>query len=219
MKYQYFQGNWDLFDNNIVKRNFLDLFKLHFPEISEKDAILSTQLYDRMSYLNLSYHNPKHILSIFDFADLHQIALTKNEKLIIWFHDVIYRPDRTDNEQRSAEFAVALLAPFVGYEDLKYIFEGISFTGRHLQPGPTPFNLILDLDIHNMTNRNVFLMQSDLVVKEYADYFEIDLNEVKIKRKEFLSSLLNKGCIYRTEYFKNRFETIAVNNIDYILNI
>src|SRR5947208_5249742 len=60
-----------------------------------------------------SYHTLEHLAEMFKVAG--KLADAANDpmavQLAIWFHDAVYDPRATDNEERSATLAVELLTP------------------------------------------------------------------------------------------------------------
>ena len=72
---------------------------------------LYAHLCDRYTEPQRAYHTLQHIEeSLVLFASVHHLAENPVDvELAIWFHDVIYDPKASDNEERSTGFAVGAL--------------------------------------------------------------------------------------------------------------
>lgn len=94
----------------------LDILQIYWgrmllPLVAEAEVVYA--VFDRLiaaySEPHRHYHNLEHLTEMFKVAGRlpsdNRLALT----LAIWFHDVVYDPQRNDNEDRSAECAAAWL--------------------------------------------------------------------------------------------------------------
>ena len=69
-------------------------------------------------------------------------------QLAVWFHDIIYDPRASDNEEQSAAYATAVLHPFLQPEILNRIEQLILATKSHqAADGDTDAQLLLDADL------------------------------------------------------------------------
>lgn len=177
----------------------------------------------RMSEDGLHYHTPPHVLNIFQFAKDNNIELENWEKTAIYFHDAVYLPLGTPgmSENCSAQFFQTLMKPFIlksdgqiDYNELLKISTAITVTSLHCDATVKPeWHKILDLDLFGFAlppEENEYF--NSLVKKEYVE-FGIKSEDYDIKRKEFLNKLISKGFLYRTELFRDKFETVAMENI------
>jgi predicted metal-dependent HD superfamily phosphohydrolase len=166
------------------------------------------------------YHSPLHFLSILSFAQTNGISLENWELLAIYYHDAIYRPSSKKNEINSIQFMNSLLTDTgVKKEILTKASFGIQATAMHLDTHVDPdCEKILDLDLHGFSfHYEKYIINSENIHDEYINpdplFDGITENEFVSGRIKFLNSLLSKGFIFRTEMFKNNWETIAKNNI------
>lgn len=138
------------------------------------------------------YHNLNHLLSLTEDIDniyKGKVSEKEYEKLILTslFHDIIYDPTRTDNEEKSAEFFINCCLE-KSDKDILEIKQAI-----------------LDTKTHNSTNslsEKFNKLDMSIVEKDYDKLVEWEngiYNEYKsfgsiykIKRLEFLESLLDK---------------------------
>ncbi len=141
---------------------------------------------------NRHWHNQEHLFDILeqintDYDDGH-ISLTEKKKLqmVALFHDIVYDPSRTDNEERSAEFMVSLSE---NKESIKDIYQAILDTKTHTSTTPLSekFNKydmsIVERDFDSL------LKWEEGIRKEYSMYSDIEYKDGRVK---FLESLLDK---------------------------
>lgn len=125
----------------------------------------------------------------------------------LWFHDAVYDPRATDNEEAS----LALLSVHVGASFRQLILA----TKRHFDPSFEPTDLetqlMLDIDLASFAappGESAYL--SAAIRLEYA---HVPLADYCKARVELLTLLLQKPRIYRTEFFHERLEEKARANI------
>src|SRR5258707_3493080 len=82
------------------------------------------------------YHSLTHIEALVSLAHQHQGALADPEafEAAIWFHDAIYDTRRHDNEEKSADLAVARLAGMTVPDRIARIAAMIRATAGHRVP-------------------------------------------------------------------------------------
>jgi len=167
---------------------------------------------------NRHYHTWYHILFMFDKAIEYfpgpnpgdaidsKTFLTPSELLAILFHDAIYVPDQKDNEGRSIDLMVSLMAGFgVPLTEFCWASRCIKETANFnsiVRDEST--HAVLDLDLCALANPyNDFIIQNRLISKEFP-------NIPEIKRKKFLYQFLSKKKIF---YKLTHLEEKARNNI------
>ena len=160
------------------------------------------------------YHTTQHIKAMLNHFDavIEFVERPDEMELAIWFHDAIYKTLSKTNELDSAKWAQSFL------EKQGYDKAGIERI----------FNLIM-ATLHNgklKTNDEKIIVDIDLAIlgtpTEVYDKFERNIRkEYKLvpsfiyrkKRKQLLQSFLNNDSIYNMDYFKNKFENTARENI------
>lgn len=208
--------------------NFTEFMRDTFDMKELTAKSIAYAVFYRMYDHALSYHTPIHVLSMFQFADKINnegapsfFDLGPCEQLAIWFHDSVYVPTagEGENEFNSTMFMNAMLKPFV--KDKRILAEAgemIGETAYHMGP-EFPMDgygyiraVVLDLDLSSFSfEYEKFAKVSELVAKEYREVYTPD--EFIAGRKAFLEKLLTKGFIYRTPYFRERFEDRAKDNV------
>lgn len=162
------------------------------------------------------YHNTSHIYNMLiqlqDFS--HDIVDIDALKFAIWYHDIIYKSTKKDNEEKSADFA-------------KKCLKTINFNQKRTE---NVQKLIISTKKHQLiikeNNDNAYLLDLDLSIlgtpwETYKVYIENIRKEYKIYpnfmynpgRKKVLMQFINRDRLYFTDRFKNKFETQARLNI------
>ena len=166
-----------------------------------------------------AYHTLRHLQQL--FGQFEQIKHKLNEPHIIalalFYHDVVYDPLRTDNEQKSAEYAAETLRPYLSAEQCEYLYALIMMTANHQLTG---------LSDPDKINDAAYLLDMDLSIlaapwpqyERYAqavrqEYSHVSLAEYRTGRMAVLNRLLAHPKLYLTCYYYERLETPARANI------
>lgn len=165
---------------------------------------------------NRHYHNLSHLYHMFlqleDFKT--EIEDLDSLKLAIWYHDIIYKSTKKDNEEQSADFA-------------KECLKSLNFEEKRLNKVE---NLIISTKKHqiilNENNDNAYLLDFDLSIlgsdwETYLSYTQQIRKEYKIYpnfmynpgRKKVLNHFLERETLYFTDRFRNKFEVQARENL------
>jgi predicted metal-dependent HD superfamily phosphohydrolase len=133
----------------------------------------------------------------------------------IYYHDIIYKPTKRDNEHQSALIFEKRISQtsFTYLSDCKAQIEAIK---EHKLTNDNDTNILLDLDLSILGKS----------AKEYEKYCENIRKEYQIYpdfmyrkgRKEFLKNILELDSIYKTDFFKQEYETQAKENLRNELN-
>lgn len=165
------------------------------------------------------YHNAQHLEALFLWIDKYQAELQDIELVqwAIWYHDIIYRSRRRDNEEQSAIFAQARMAK-VGFSQKKIatVMAYIRATAQHLSVeanGDLAYFLDFDLAILG-TSRSVYEKYTVAVRKEYA---QVPGFLYRRGRKKVLHYFLASDRLYRTKELHDLLEERAVGNLQWEL--
>lgn len=185
-------------------------------EIGAKDDGLAVfqELVALYSEPHRHYHNLHHIADCLDEFDAarhvarHPLAI----ELGIWFHDAIYDPRASDNEEKSAELAEKRITEAGGDEDLRASVTALVMAtkshGRSAH-GSSPFICDVDLSIFGKPESRFWEYEAQ-IRKEY-DWVPIAI--FAAKRAEILEKFLACGRIYSTQQFFDRYEKQARANL------
>ena len=163
------------------------------------------------------YHTLTHILALLDAADgaAAQLQDATVVELAVWFHDAVYEPLRSDNEEKSAELAREFLAATslsaARQERVGFLIER---TKDHTLPQPPN-----DSDL-------LFFLDADLSIlgapeARYQDYARQVRQEYRMVpgllyrrgRRKVLQKMLAAPALYRTADYHTRLEAAARRNL------
>lgn len=192
------------------------------PLFAAKEVFIKSEEEDAFNkfievYQNRPYHNLIHLAYMFNMLEISNISPERKSDLIlaIFYHDFVYDTARTDNEAASAAAAYGC------YGEHLYVMTGINFdnvqnlimTTTHNQNNLTgDMALIADLDLSILGtfNKNAWLDYNNAIRKEYAAYSDQEYCPARIA---VLQSFLDRPRIFHTDFFHNRFEAKARENI------
>ncbi len=130
----------------------------------------------------------------------------------LYYHDIIYNPLKTTNEEKSAAFAenrmqvIDVPKPIVGN-----CVQQILATKKHLLSTDNDTNIFTDADLGILGRPwEVYEKYYKQVRKEYALYPDLIYNP---GRKKVLQHFLQMQQIFKTDYFFELFEAQAKANI------
>ncbi len=157
--------------------------------LAECGFINPAVILDKYNEPHRYFHNWDHIVYMFELAEEKTIKLTDGLFLAIIFHDIVYNPMSTTNEQDS----VNLYDLFSRKETLnpeldELVFEAILSTRDHK---PVPGNIISEqlcfLDMHILSMPYPKLLEYEK--KIFKEYQFADWYDYQEKRIEFLSNV------------------------------
>ena len=160
------------------------------------------------------YHNLQHLENMFkelcecydDIQDWDTILFS------LFYHDIIYNATKKDNEEKSADIAVNRLKQ-IEYPESKIAlcYQQILATKSHILSSNNDTNLFTDADLSILGSAwQEYELYYKQVRKEYAIYPDFLYNP---GRKKVLQHFLDMENIFKTEFFKNKYENIARDNI------
>ena len=138
--------------------------------------------------------------------------------LAIAWHDVVYNVLKQNNEEKSAEFAVARLKQTTfPTEQTERCRQLILATKKH-EPADEETNLFTDADLSILgaplvcvDTDQCYQQYTQHIRKEYSIYPNVVYNP---GRKKVLQHFLNMPRIYKTDYFFDRYEKQARVNLE-----
>ncbi len=161
------------------------------------------------------YHTTEHLLAVLDHVD----ALAGHAddpdavRLAAWFHDAVYRPDRSENEERSARLAVrALTEAGLPAQRVALVARLVLLTTGHApEPGDRDGEVLCDADLAVLGGTpEAYAAYAAAVREEYAFVPDEDF---RAGRAAVLRQLLALPALYRTEAARARFDAAARANL------
>ena len=160
------------------------------------------------------YHTVTHLCECFYWFDkikdkLNNPALVA---LALFYHDIIYEPTSTHNEQNSAIFAKNALADLLSDDDLAQIHCYIIATKDHINPSADgDLDYLLDIDLAILgADKDRFDEYNAQIRREFA---WVDDTLYHIKRKQVLNDFYQKTPLFITPYFYGVLEIPAKANL------
>ena len=131
----------------------------------------------------------------------------------IFYHDVIYDSTSKVNEEKSAEFSKERLTSLgLNHEDIQKVYLQILATKSHKKSDDEDTNFLLDTDLSILgKDDEVYLEYTKQIRKEYSIYPDF---LYKPGRKKVLEHFLQLENIFKTDYFKRKYEVQARKNIE-----
>lgn len=164
-----------------------------------------------------AYHTAEHLVECFEHLDaaLRSSAISPSDvaalELAIWFHDAVYEPRAQDNEVRSANFARLALAQ-VAAVSVERICALILATEHHRAALDGDQELLLDVDLAILGADDArFDRYEAQIRKEFAWAPE---EAYRRTRARLLEEFLARPVLFNTEYFRDRFEARARQNLE-----
>lgn len=173
----------------------------------------------RYNEAHRAYHTLHHLKQL--FAQFEQVKHNLYEPHIIalalYYHDVIYEPTRADNELKSADYAVEALQKYLSAEQCQHIYALIMMTATHQLDKLTDDDkrsdaaYLLDMDLSVLgAAGSEYELYASAVRKEYA---HVPVTDYCIGRTAVLKGLLAHPRLYLTDYYFERLEKQARDNI------
>ena len=166
-----------------------------------------------------AYHTLRHIQQLFEQLDQIKDKLYEPHiiALALYYHDVIYDPRRSDNELKSAEYAVEALSHYLSAEQCQHIYALIMMTATHQVNKSANENKIsdaaylLDIDLSILGGSwSEYQQYAQAVRQEYAHVTKVNY---RVGRITVLQKLLTHTTLYLTDYYHSRLEEQARDNI------
>ncbi|GHH75999.1 hypothetical protein GCM10018781_46220 [Kitasatospora indigofera] len=161
------------------------------------------------------YHTTEHLRAVLDHID----ALAGHAddpdtvRLAAWFHDAVYKPDRSENEERSAALAVrALTEAGLPERQVAEVARLVRLTvTHHPEPGDRDGEVLCDADLAVLGGPpEAYAGYAAAVREEYAFVPDEDF---RAGRAAILRGLLALPALYRTPAALERFDAAARVNL------
>ncbi len=161
-----------------------------------------------------AYHDLSHLVYCLEQLDAHRdVAESADEvELALWFHDAVYRPAKSDNEERSAEWARAAVVETGLDAELADRVAALVLATRHGEaPEDADGRLIVDVDLSILGSPPDAYDRYEAAVRR--EYQWVPRFLFRRKRREILESFLERDAIFLTAPFFERYESRARSNL------
>lgn len=175
---------------------------------------LHADLRKRYSEPHRAYHTLHHVAECLQLLEQTQ-ALARNGALLelaIWFHDAVYDPRKSDNEQRSADWAQGELRRAGGSVALQEELVALILVTRHDGvPQTEDEQLLSDIDLAILGSGALRFDEYEQQVRQ--EYRHVPTKQFKQGRRRVLTGFLERDRLYGTEWFRTRREQQARDNL------
>jgi predicted metal-dependent HD superfamily phosphohydrolase len=188
---------------------------------------VASQVFDRVhaawSAASRRYHSIEHLIDCLrelDAADARVPAVDLGlAELALWYHDVVYEPRASDCEERSAQQllrdAVTLAIPDASARLAADLVRATAHTQICEASGSPTADLVVDIDLSILGRDFLRFMDYEYAVAE--EYASVPAIAFRSGRRRVLAALLARAHIFRTEYFRDRYEQRARKQIEALL--
>jgi predicted metal-dependent HD superfamily phosphohydrolase len=184
------------------------------PEASDP-VPYAENLLARWSEPQRRYHTITHLAEVLDRVDTlaGHAADPELVRLAAWFHDAVYRPDRSGNEERSARLAERAL-PEAGLtpEATAEVARLVRLTVTHAPaPGDTNGEVLCDADLAVLASPPEGYAAYAAAVRE--EYAFVPDDAFRAGRAAVLRGLLALPELFRTPHGRREWEAAARRNV------
>jgi predicted metal-dependent HD superfamily phosphohydrolase len=161
------------------------------------------------------YHTLAHLVAVLDHVDtLERYAADPDVvRLAAWFHDAVYLPERSENEERSARLAErALPEAGVPQEKTAEVARLVRLTVTH-DPGEDDFDgqVLCDADLAVLASPPHAYAAYTAAVRE--EYHFVPSDAFRAGRSDVLRQLLALPRLFRTPFGQKHWEATARYNL------
>jgi len=197
----------------VLKETFIKLLANYTDNESLRNE-LWTEIEKNYSNTQRHYHTLLHLENI-----LNQLAEVKSEihnwdivLFTLFYHDIVYSSLKSDNEEKSAELAEIRMKQInVPSEIIKNCKTQILATKSHIKSTDSDTNYFTDADLSILGQSwETYSLYCKNVRMEYSIYPDLVYNP---GRKEVLNHFLAMERIFKTDFFYNKFEIQARENL------
>ncbi len=165
------------------------------------------------------YHNATHINDgLVELDSVRDLTAKPEEVEVAWyFHDVVYDSKAKDNEEKSAELARKVLADSgVNLERISRVGNLVLATKHLIVPTKRDAQVLVDIDLSILgKSGEVFDEYESNIRKEYSWVPE---DQFRAGRKAVLRAFSKRPILYSTEFFRDKYEDKARENLARSIN-
>ena len=159
------------------------------------------------------YHNLEHIEACLRELDTARAAALHADaiEMAIWFHDAIYDSHRSDNEEQSAQLAIAACRCLGAAHLCEEVAELIRATNHRAPPTTPDAALLIDIDLSILGTPAAIFDRYELAIR--AEYAWVSAADFRTGRAKVLRHFLDRPRLFTTDQFFARCEKPARENL------
>ena len=161
------------------------------------------------------YHTTRHIEDCFAKLVLLRPQANQPEEieLAIWFHDAVYLPYKSGNEDKSAEWAARFLGEAGATDNLILRIRELILATRHNAIAIDPdTEILVDVDLSILGEDHERYDEFEESVRK--EYRWVPRALYRRERRKILASFLARERIFMTDEFFERYEAQARGNLE-----
>ncbi|TBN02443.1 hypothetical protein EYD45_12100 [Hyunsoonleella flava] len=202
-----------------MTKNLKDEWKQHCLKVSNDLELIEKLWLEIKKQYSLKirhYHNLMHLENMLTHAYSIQDEIKNWQAFLfsIWYHDIVYKPTRKDNEVKSAVLAKIRLKQLNIDEKTSKIIQKLIISTKNHKINLTENNdnaFLLDIDLSILgSDWNTYKNYIQNIRKEYSIYPSFMYRK---GRKKVLYHFLERESLYFTEIFQNKYEEQARKNL------
>jgi predicted metal-dependent HD superfamily phosphohydrolase len=162
-----------------------------------------------------AYHTAEHVRESLAQLDLtRDLAQHPDEvEAALWFHDAVYLPGASDNEEQSAVLARTALSAGAVPAEVSHRIAALVLATRHLTiPSAPDEQLLCDIDLSVLGRPAAEFDEFEKRIRR--EYAWVPEPIYRRERSAVLSRFLRRRSIYQTDQFRLRYEVLARANIE-----
>ena len=181
---------------------------------AESPPGLLEEILERHAEPHRHYHTLEHVMECLGWAEASRAIQTEPAAvdLALWFHDAVYEPLDGHNEARSSRLAEERLTGILPADVVGMIGSAILDT-RHREAPTSPVGeVVVDADLAILGSEPERYERYRKAVRE--EYRLVPGMLYRRRRAAILRVFLERPAIYRTEWFRERLEARARENLE-----
>lgn len=197
----------------MLKQTFIGLLK-NYTDNDRLANELWTEIEKNYSSKKRHYHTLQHLENLLVQLTEVKMEIQNWETILftLYYHDIIYNSLKSDNEDKSAEFAEKRMKQIsVPVELIELCKQQILATKSHIKSTDSDTNYFTDADLSVLGKLwETYSLYCKNVRKEYSIYPDLVYNP---GRKKVLHHFLSMDRIFKTDFLYNKFEIQAKQNL------
>lgn len=204
---------------NVLKKIFIELLSNYTNDSGFINELWS-EIERNYSDKKRRYHTLQHLENLLtELKEVkHEIQKWDVVLFSLYYHDIVYNTRTSGNEEKSAELAEKRMQQIgIPKDIIESCKDQILATKSHFKSTDGDTNYFTDADLSILGQAwEIYSLYSKNIREEYATYPDFLYNS---GRKKVLDHFLSMECIFKTNYFYNKFEIQAKKNIQLELDL
>lgn len=195
----------------MIKEKFLNLIR-KYSDNEKFNSECWNEIEYNYSSKSRHYHNLIHLKNMISELDKVESKIKNLDNLLfsIFYHDIIYKPTKSNNEYQSALIFEKRISQ-TSFKNLNECISQIIATKEHKLSDDNDTNILLDIDLSILGGNPIkYKEYCKNIRKEYLIYPDFIYRK---GRQKVLEHILKSNSIYKTEVFKQEYESQAKENL------